>query len=237
MTFLLAHATPGAAQLVTDSICYERGAAWISLTSKVLTLPHARIMIASSGESWISGALNLGLHDCWRDTDLRSFDDVGRVLPPVLRRLWEGGQQGGFSDVYVLGYSPTQGQHQGLILCSDSEFEPVTLEGGAASIVPGPAAGLEQLPSSVDAMVELVESIREEQISLPPGNRTLIGGHLMVTSLRGYDVDQTMIHEFDDSPELWARYLDGVPDADASWMTRHPGTAGATDVVVEGWDR
>lgn len=226
----------GGVDIVTDTLVHTSDFSLSYECSKTLLLPHADTAIAMSGFELLktnyfalAGGGALG----------SDFDEMVRATPEVLRDLsgrlgldeasvdWQS--KGRLSTIHLFGLSASEGGFGGFRFSAGDDFEtaPYLDPGdGRACLIQPTAAGsptVEEFTGwqTPEEIPRIAHSVREDQIALPPGERIVIGGRLVLTQLTEGFSGHQVLGLFDDSAELWDRYFDGMPEAAAKWNRNH----------------
>jgi hypothetical protein len=226
LTAINALSTPQAAYMIADSAAYWDDGEIGGFESKVLTLPHLRMALATSGK----------LEQRWRVAKgllkMASFDDVIEQAPARLRELWDEGEFHDYRDqdedaafrLIVAGLSERTGQGAVYALATDEQpgQTPFTFALAPIAITPsvhpdrlrkakliddnniaGGSPPEDWLTRLIDLQRELVhlpagEVARAEDVAEDEGQRT-IGGHAVLTRIDANGITQTVVRRWNDS--------------------------------------
>ncbi len=198
MSSLIFYTSESEAFIATDTLATDLNGQPSQFTSKALTVPHLRLVIAGTGLAGFSTEWFARVND---NMVVRGIEHLNEHAPVNLRRMWAGYQEHvAFPDkltstIYHFGVSEITEHVCAFAFRSEDDFV-------AEPIRPGLRVKPEALvPDQYElplGLIEIMESQRSIQASKPFDERVHIGGELQVIQISSKMSIGYCLHKFDD---------------------------------------
>lgn len=229
MTMICFNVKPDRAEVMTDSLTYNRSGRHMGRSSKVDVLADLNTVVTSYGSHPLGAEWRYLLDNAgqWVD-DFDGLDALAEEhLPEVWAEMADYVPDGSEAVVFHIGYSPRHNRFKAYAYPSANGFRCTPL-GAGLHVMPAPTsvdstlalmvAGSEVVtldgldPAGLEDWTALAETIHADRSAVPygTGRKVFIGGDIVHTRLERGAVTQRRIHHIGEDSEGFRRMVSGT---------------------------
>jgi hypothetical protein len=201
MSSLVFYTQPDQAFIATDTLAVHPSGAPSHFTSKAVLVPHLGMVIAGTGVAGFSSRWFCHVNDCMT---VRGIEHLDHHAQGSLQSLWSRYREEiGFpaevtTTIYHFGISEVSGEVAAFAYRSENDFQSHRLTHGMKVKPACEMPADYELPGGI---VQIMESQRRHQATVPAHERLYIGGEIQLFMLSKQGTACARLHRFDDFEE------------------------------------